>query len=105
VNRHRVTGPWHPPGTTPLEELTLVKRQLEKGRPSLPTEAIVSCVLLIVLCVWDVVRGSGPISSLAGNGALILGTCAISWWLVRRYRRLQFEWLQGVEAFNRFKKR
>ena len=97
----RVKGPWHPPGTTPLEELTLVKQQLEQGRLPFPGEALVSYALLIVVCLVDVVRGQ----SLLINGVLILVSVMASAWFVRRYRRSRLEWLQAVEAWNRYKSR
>jgi hypothetical protein len=86
---------------TPLEELTLVKRQLEKGRLPFPTEAVLCSGLLILMCVKDVVVGE----SLLVNGSLILVVLVFSSWLIRRYLRSRSEWLQAVEAFNHYKMR
>lgn len=98
----RVTGPWHPPGTTPLEELTLVKRQLDRGRLPFTGEAIVCFALLVVECLADIARGRQP---LLLNVALILASFVASTWLVCRYRRSRLEWLQAIEAWNRYKNR
>jgi hypothetical protein len=100
----RVTGPWHPPGTTPLEELTLVKQALDRGRPSVPAEAVIAGAVLIVLCIRDIVREHSTFS-FAANGSLILGSVALAGWLVRRYRQSRLEWLRAVEAWNRYKQR
>lgn len=97
----RVTGPWHPPGTTPVEELTMVKRQLERGRLSFPVEALILLGLLIALCLADMMKGQ----SVVVNGTLVLAAVTASWWLVRRYRRSRFEWLQAVEALNHYEAR
>ena len=101
VKVRRVKGPWHPAGTTPLEELTLVKNQLERGVLPFPGEALVSCALLVTLCVADAVKGQ----SLAFNGSLVLAAAALSGWLVRRYRRSRLEWLRAKEALNHYEAR
>jgi len=98
----RVTGPWHPPRTTPLEELTLVKQQLERGRLPFPGEALVSFALLVVVCLVDIARGR---QSLLVNGSLILVSVGASAWLVWWYHHSRLEWLQAVEAWNRYKSR
>ena len=97
----RVDGPWHPPGTTPLDKLALAKELLEEGVLAFPSEALTTSALVVVLEARALVRAEAGLGAVAII-AVALGT---SVGLVLRWRRSRRRALEAVEAWNHYAKR